>query len=129
MGEIFLNEGWLAELSEKGATLPITVYVNLVLQYEVADLPNGKERFFIEYRDGQIKDAQLGKHTAPDIFIEMKASTVDMILSGQISVEVAYMQGRLKIQGDYKRFLIDLREWRSSEAYVAMWAGMADFTA
>ena len=128
MGETFLSEGWVAALAEKGAVLPKAAGVNLVLQHEVAGAPDGKVRFFIEYRDGQIKDAQLGKHATPDILIEAKAPAAIKILNGEMSPDVAYMQGRLKVDGDYRRFLIDLRDWRASEAYAGMWADMAELT-
>ena len=128
MGETFLGQGWVAALAEKGAALPKADGVDLVVQHEVSGAPDGKVRFFIEYRDGQIKDAALGKHPAPDILIEAKAPEVIKILRGETSSDVAYMQGRLKVDGDYKRFLIDLRDWRASQAYVGMWADMAELT-
>ena len=128
MGETFLSEAWVAALAEKGATLPKAAGVDLVVQHEVAGAPDGKVRFYVEYKDGKIVDAQLGKHSQPDIKIEAKAPAALKILNSEMSPDVAYMQGRLKVDGDYKRFLIDLRQWRASEAYLGMWAEMASLT-
>jgi hypothetical protein len=51
------------------------------------------------------------------------------ILNGDLSPDVAYMQGRLKVDGNYRRFLVDLRDWRESADYRGLWSAMAAHTA
>ena len=40
---------------------------------------------------------------------------------GDGSVEEAFMRGDLKIEGDYKKFLLDLYDWRQSIGYRQLW--------
>lgn len=128
MAETFLSEGWLAQLARKGAELPEVTGADLVLQHEIAGAPDGKVRFFLEWRSGRLVAAQLGKHANPDVVVQAKAPEAIQLLEGRMDPDVAYMQGRLKVDGDYRRLLIDLREWRSSAPYRALWAAMAEIT-
>lgn len=128
MSEEFLSEPWLDELARLGALLPLANGVSMVVQHEIAGAPAGKVRFYIEWLNGQIQTAALGKHGEPDIVVQAKAVEALRILTGELSPDVAYMQGRLKVDGDYRRFLVDLRDWRSSSPYRELWSAMAAHT-
>lgn len=129
MAEVFLSEAWIETLASKGADLPKVDGVDLVIQHEISGAPDGKVRFFVQWRDGQIVEAAIGKHGEPDITVQAKAPEALKILHGEMNPDVAYMQGRLKVDGDYRRLLIDLREWRDSAPYRSMWTEMAELTA
>ncbi len=126
--EPLASEAWVAALASKGAALPETAGVDLVVQHEVAGAPDGKVRFFLVWANGQIREAAIGKHPEPDVLIAVKAAEAIKLLNGEMSVDVAYMQGRLKVDGDYRKFLIDLRAWRESEPYKQLWSEMASVT-
>ncbi len=128
MGHSFLSDDWLAALAERGAALPETPGVDLVVAHEIAGAPDGKVRFVIEWRNGRIERAEAGKAPDADCVVQAKAPDARRVLAGDIAPEVAWMQGRLKIDGAYRSMLIDLREWRHSEPYRALWADMAALT-
>ena len=75
-----------------------------------------------------LTEAALGKIADPDIVVQAKAPEALKILQGEMSPDVGYMQGRLKVDGDHRKLLIDLRDWRAGGAYQGLWAHMADFT-
>ncbi len=129
MSEVFLSEGWLAELAARGARLPEAPGVDMVVQHEVAGAPDGKVRFWVDWRDGRITDVRLGKHPEPDIYIQAKAADALRMVEGELSADVGFMQGRLKVDGDYRKLIIDLRDWRTSDEHRAMCAAMAELTA
>ncbi len=129
MSEEFLSEGWLAELAERGASLPAVDGVDMVVQHEIAGAPAGKVRFWLVWRDGRLHQAELGKHRDPDVLIQAKAADAMRMLRGELSADVGFMQGRLKVDGDYRKFMLDLRDWRTSEEQQALWSAMADLTA
>jgi len=116
-------------LAERGAALPETPGADLVVQHEITGAPGGKVRFVIEWRDGRVVRAEAGKAADPDCVIQAKASDALRVLAGEVEPEVAWMQGRLKIDGAYREMLIDLRPWRHSDAYKALWTEMAERTA
>ncbi len=128
MGAPFVSEPWINELARLGAQLPEVDGATMTVQHEIAGAPDGKVRFFIEWANGRLITAELGKIKEPDVVIAAKAPEALRILGGDLNPDVAYMQGRLKVDGDYRRFLIDLRDWRTSEPYQALVASMADFT-
>ena len=128
MSEPFLSEGWVAALAERGAALPEVPGADLVLQHEIAGAPDGKVRFHLEWRNGQLATAAIGKHAEPDVMVQAKAPDALRVLRGELSPDVAFMQGRLKIDGAYRTLLIDLREWRLSEPYRELWNAMAELT-
>lgn len=128
MAHAFLSDEWLAALAERGAALPETPGVDLVVAHEIEGAPGGKVRFVIEWRDGRIARAEAAKAPDADCVVQAKAVEARRVLAGDIAPEVAWMQGRLKIDGDYRAMLIDLREWRHSEPYRALWAEMAALT-
>lgn len=129
VAEAFLSEAWLAELAERGRGLPEADGPDMVIQHEIAGAPDGKVRFTTEWRGGRLSSARLGKHPDPDVTIQAKAPDAVRVLRGELSPEVAFMQGRLKVDGDYRRLLVDLREWRHSAPYRQLWSDMADLTA
>lgn len=125
---VFLSEEWIAELARAGAELPAVAGASMSIQHEIAGAPDGKVRFHLVWTDGVLAEAALGKIADPDITVEAKAPEALKILRGDMSADVGYMQGRLKVDGDHRRLLIDLREWRAGEAYRALWAHMAAVT-
>ncbi|MEM7287495.1 MAG: SCP2 sterol-binding domain-containing protein [Actinomycetota bacterium] len=125
---VFLSEDWIAELARVGGGLSATEGVSMSIQHEIAGAPDGKVRFHLVWTDGVLTEAALGKIADPDISVQAKAPEALKILHGEMSPDVGYMQGRLKVDGDHRRLMIDLRDWRASEAYRALWSHMADFT-
>ena len=53
----FLSDAWLAALAQRGAALPACEGVDLIVQHEITGAPDGKVRFVIEWRQGQIARA------------------------------------------------------------------------
>lgn len=127
--EVFLGESWMAELASRGAELPEAHGVSMVIQHEIAGAPDGKVRFHLVWEDGRLVTAALGKHADPDIVVQAKAPEAMRMLRGELAPDVAYMQGRLKVDGDYRRLLVDLRDWRNSDPYRGLWSAMAEITA
>lgn len=128
MSAAFLSEDWLELLAERGAALPEVAGATVTVQHEIAGAPDGKVRFHCVWEDGRLTTVQLGKHAEPDVMVVAKAPDALAVLAGDVAPEVSWMQGRLKIDGDYRRLLIDLRDWRTGDAYRALWQAMADDT-
>jgi hypothetical protein len=129
MAEEFLSEAWLELLGALGAELPEHEGATMVIQHEIAGAPAGKVRFHLVWVNGRLETAALGKHRDPDIVVQAKAAEALKILNGDMDPHVAYMQGRLKVDGDYRKFIVDLRQWRAGAPYQGMWDQVAANTA
>jgi hypothetical protein len=121
----FLSEDWIARLAALGAELPTVDGATVTCQHEIAGAPSGKVRFFTVWENGVLTEAAIGKHTEPTCMVQAKAPDALDVLHGRKEPEVAFMQGRLKVDGAYRQLLVDLREWRASDAYRSIWSTMA----
>lgn len=121
----FLSEEWMAELAAQGAKLPKVDGIDMVIQHEIAGAPGGKVRFYTVYKDGQLTEAAIGKSGDATIQVRAKAAEALKLLNGEMSSDVGFMQGRLKVDGNYRQLMVDYRDYRSSKPYRALWAHMA----
>ena len=124
----YLSEEWLAELARVGRELPEVAGVDLVIQHEVALEPKGKARYFTVIANGQIVEVGDGKNADAAVQVTVKQKEALRVLRGDLTPDVGFMQGRLKVDGDYRLLLDTHRGYRESEPYRAMWAHMAEVT-
>lgn len=124
----FLSEEWVAELATQGAKLPKVDGIDMVIQHEIAGAPSGKVRFYTVYKDGQLTEAAIGKNGDATIQVRAKAAEAIAVMNGDMSPDVGFMQGRLKVDGDYRKLMIDHRDFRATKPYQKLWAQMAKTT-
>lgn len=124
----YLSDEWLEELARVGAELPAVDGIDLIIQHEIAGAPSGKVRYYTVLKDGQYAEVAKGKHKEAEVQVSAKAEAALRILNGDMSPDVGFMQGRLKVDGAYKQLLVDYRPFRESEPYQALWAHMAQLT-
>lgn len=122
-----LSDEWLAFVNENAAALPERPGVSLVMQHVVSGAPTGKVQCGVEVRDGRLVACAVGKRpdatctvtwTYPDALAALRGADLD----------VAFMRGNLKIDGDYRAFLLDLREMFRSPEGVALITAIRDAT-
>ncbi|MEE2683351.1 MAG: SCP2 sterol-binding domain-containing protein [Actinomycetota bacterium] len=109
----FLSDEWLTELQEKGSQLPETG-VSALCQYEISGTSQGKVRFYVQINHGRITNVAEGKHQDSDCVITTSAKVALQILSGERDSIEAFMQGDLKVEGNYQHYLLGLNSLRKS---------------
>ncbi len=124
----FLTDDWLSELASRGGALPDFEGASIVCQHEIDGAPDGKVRFYAVWQSGRLAGVAKGKHVAPDCMIAAKAADALAVLRGDVELEVSFMQGRVKVDGDYRRLLVDLRSWRASDPLRSLCVAMAEIT-
>ena len=117
----FLSDEWVEVLQNLGSKLPKIQGVSVSCQYEISGTPDGKIRYYIVWKDGKVSDVSKGKKDDPECRFTVKYEDAKEILFGKVSAEEAFMRGDLKIEGDYKKFLVDLHDWRQSLEYRQLW--------
>ncbi len=123
----FLSDEWVDGLRMLGGELPPMQGASVSCQHEISGTPEGKVRFYTVWIDGVLSDVAKGKLDDPDCLISAKYENAKEILSGVNTAEAAFMQGDLKVEGDYKKFLIDLHGWRQSPEYKKLWKDLGSF--
>tara|TARA_Y100001936_G_scaffold190781_1_gene189723 strand:+ start:267 stop:647 length:381 start_codon:yes stop_codon:yes gene_type:complete len=117
----FLSDQWVEELKNLGSKLPKVQGASISCQYEISGTPEGKIRYYIVWKEGSVSEASKGKLDNPECRFTAKYDDIKEIFFGRISTEEAFMRGDLKVEGDYKKFLVDLHDWRHSPIYKKLW--------
>lgn len=99
---------------------------DVTIAYEVTGTPSGKVRYAITFKDGAAS-VTVGKHADAATAFSLDYATAGEIARGELSAQAAFMQGRMKLDGDVTVLigqyrLIDetedaLRELRNNTAY------------
>ena len=75
--------------------------------------------------NGRVAALRVGKSDAPDVVISLGYDVALRILRGEMSSDAGYMNGALKVEGAYERWMLELRPARLA-AVDALAAVMAD---
>ena len=109
--EIF-DEEWIAAASEALGGLSATPGLDAVIEYTISGRPGGRVALTVTVSDGVVSEIAVGRSADPDIAISLDYTDAVAILSGELASEAGYMSGALKVEGDYPRWLLDLRPVR-----------------
>ena len=107
----FLTNDWLSALTETlnghdGFKAAIA-NVDLTLQFEVGDAPDGAEgRYFIAIGDGAA-EVGAGDATTPDATILNNYETAVAISKGDLNTQMAFMTGKLKVTGNMAKLMMN----------------------
>lgn len=121
---MFLSAGWLEEVLELGKKLPKSAGVNLKIDFEINKTPKNHEaagkkiRCFAEITDGQLKKLEGGTAKGADVSVRCEYKDILKAAGGELDIEAAYMQGAIKLDGDYTLVLFGLRDFFSSKHWV-----------
>lgn len=117
----FLSDDWFAIVLEAARGLPGMEGMSAVVNFELqggkpsADEPvskqrPGKQHCHAVLRDGKLEEFAAGKISDSDCTASCRLPEALAIVRGEDDAEVAYMQGRLKLEGDYGLLLFGLRD-------------------
>lgn len=105
----FLSDEWLAALRGAAKDLPSTPGCSLNLKVDVSDGPDGRRRLGVRLVDGQLAEISLGFPVDADCTLKCGYLDAAAIWDARLEPAVAYMQGKLKLEGAYERVLFGLR--------------------
>ena len=121
----FLSDEWLDALREIGADLPEHPGLGATIQYVISASAAGKVNLVVEIVDGRVASAAVAKTKTPDVTVSLTAADALGLVRNELDPDVAFMQGRLKVEGDYVRYIDTLRPVRTSATAAAARAALA----
>jgi putative sterol carrier protein len=121
------DDDWLIAAGQALAGLPALERLDAVIDYVISASPAGKTTIGVAVKDGQVASIVSGKSADPDVVISMKYDAAVKLLTGEMSGDVAFMTGALKVEGAHERWMLDLRPSRIA-AIDALSSVMADTT-
>jgi len=122
-----LSDGWLeafaAELAEVDLAREGVGAVDGVAQILISSAPTemtNSAAFYFEVNNGCLS-VQLRRHRQPDMIISGNYQDFLLVWRGELSLEAAYMSGRMKLEGDqvllFDRWRPMLRSQQLREAW------------
>ena len=109
-----LSTEWFATTAPLLGGLSSAGSVDAIMQYVVASTPEGKVTFHVVVAGGVVTELAPGKVDAPDVVVSCTYEQFLDVLEGRKTADVAFMDASWKVEGDHKRWLIDLRPVREA---------------
>ena len=94
-----LGEGWLEAVAGELEAVDVAGTADGVAQVVVSGSPSGTAPFVVAVAGGRVSVAA-GRHPAPDMALSLSYPDFVQALQGELSLEAAYMSGRMKLEGD-----------------------------
>ena len=107
----FLTNDWLQALNEtvnahEGFRTSIAK-IDLTLQFEVPDAPEGAEkRYYLRIQGGELV-AGAGDADSPDATITNSYETAVAVSKGELNTQMAFMSGKLKVSGNMAKIMMN----------------------
>lgn len=124
----FLSDDWFGLNLEAASGWPERPGVDCSANYEVTSTPDGKVRYYAVIRDGRLVDMATGKLADADASIVYKYADARAEVAGGDHPDLAYMSGRMKLEGEYARWVYGLRPLLDSAEYEAFRSTLAEYT-
>jgi putative sterol carrier protein len=96
----WLSEGWIADTLQLGAAMPYQAGVSATLQYFLTDADGTEYSYYWTIQDGQLGAAGLGEHANPDVELSVSLGDARSMQTGATDATSAFMEGRLRVDGD-----------------------------
>jgi len=125
---IFLSEEWLEELVATNSNLPKQKEVDGGVKFVITSTPLGKIQFCLKIVSGKVQELLSGATEESDVTITFRYPDAVAWFKGELDTDLAYMNGQCKFEGDYTRFMYDLRSVFSGEAWTTNLENLASNT-
>ncbi len=79
------------------------------VQYSISGSPKKMLSFYIGVVDGEITTFELGKSADAAVKVSLGYGDACAILEGELTCDAGYMSGAIKVEGNYRWWLLDLR--------------------
>ena len=124
----YLSDEWFGLNLEAASGWPDRPGVDCSANFEVGGAPGGKVRYHAVISDGRLAEMGSGKLDDADVNIVYKYADARAEISGGDHPDLAYMTGRMKLEGDYARWVFGLRPLLDSAEYDEFRSALAEYT-
>ncbi len=96
----WLSGAWIEAAAAEGASIAGPPTLTGVVVVEVTGGPDGDAVAHAVFADGRLAGSGTGPVPAPDVTLTLTDADARAVLSGELDLAVAFMQGRMKVAGD-----------------------------
>jgi putative sterol carrier protein len=112
----YLTQEWLDEAREMAKDQPERAGASAKMQYVISGGPDGDVKYYWILENGKLLESQLGNIAEPDFTMTMAYDDSVKIQQGELDVNAAFMQGKVKVTGNMGK-LMQLMPLTSSPEY------------
>lgn len=123
----YLTQAWLDLQRELAQTFPAKPGATARIQYVVTGAPDGDVKYYSAIENGAMLENTLGEDPEAEFTLTQSYDDAVMILNGELDVNAAFMQGRVRATGNMGKLMSLLPLTQSSE-YKAIQADLAEQT-
>jgi len=123
----YLTQEWLDEGRELAKDQPERPGASAKMQYALSGGPDGELKYYWVLEDGKLLESQLGEIAEPDFTMSMSYDDSVLIQKGELDVNAAFMQGRVKVAGNMGK-LMQLMPLTNSPEYKALQEKVGEIT-
>ena len=118
-----LSDGWLQAVASQLETVEVPGAADGVAQVTVSGSPSGSATFHAVVAEGRVS-IQMGSHPGADMLLSWSYPDFVQAWRGGLSLEAAYMSGRMKVEGDQVLLFDGWRPLLRSEEFRAALASL-----
>ena len=115
----FLSEDWATEVTQTlQAHEEFKASADMSVQFVVSDAPEGEVKFYLD-ATGDVPVQVLGELDDADVTITSNYETTSAIFSGELNTQMAFMTGKIKVNGNMAKLMTQqaaLGHWASAVA-------------
>jgi putative sterol carrier protein len=123
----WLTQEWLDESTRLAADQPERPGASARLQYVVIGGPDGDVEYYWVVVDGRLVENRLGRLADADVTLTQSYEDAMAIQKGELDVNAAFLQGRVRPEGDLDR-LMGLLPITMSPEFQAFNAAVSEMT-
>jgi putative sterol carrier protein len=123
----YLTQEWLDLQRELAQEFPERPGATARMQYRVTGGPDGDVVYHQVIEDGKMLESQLGEDPESEFTISQTYDDSVKILKGELDANAAFMQGKMKVDGNMGK-LMSLMPLTQSPEYKAIQAKVAEQT-
>ena len=123
----YLTQEWLDEGRELAKDQAETPGASAKMQYVLSGAPGGELKYYWVLENGKLLESQLGEIAEPDFTMSMSYDDSVLVQKGELDVNAAFMQGRVKVAGNMGK-LMQLMPLTNSPEYKALHERVGEIT-
>jgi putative sterol carrier protein len=101
----WLSQEWLDEQRKLAASQPERPGASARMQYVITGGPDGEVKYFWVLEDGRLAEDELGELDDAELTLTLSYDDAQKVQKGEIDENTAFMQGRIKVEGNMAKLM------------------------
>jgi putative sterol carrier protein len=101
----WLSQEWLDESTRLAQSQPERTGATARLQYVITDTPNGEVKYYWIVDNGKLLENRLGELADAEVTLTETYDDAMRIQKGELDANAAFMQGKIKVDGDVGKLM------------------------